>query len=229
LGSVLRYGKTCVVGLLALLTIVGCRGAVKEKSYVALRVIVVRHAEHYKKGAQDNIPAGKLGFLTPRGIEQAKATGNALAKRKVVQWLCSPTKRTRQTRDIIMSLNKSGGTRAEDESFATMSKGKLPDGTAPGWEWRKANWKKGTDPRPAGGESLKDATDRAVKRITAYAKEFRGQTVVIVTHTDICATLMGHAKGTPIAERFEKHKVATAEYFEIVVASGGTWSLVEER
>ena len=106
-----------------------------------------------------------------------------------------------------------------------MKKGTTQDGEPVTWSWRKAQWHAGHDPRPKEGESLQDATDRAVQGVETLIREYSGKSVVIVTHSDICAGLAGHAKNTLFHQRYQKHGVGLGSVIEINIGPQGTWKL----
>ena len=199
------------------------QGATQRETTVYPVVFVVRHAEAYKNVSH---PSGmakeKLDSLTPRGIEQARKAGAYLKDKNVFAVISSPTGRTRQTARIIAEESGSKGSFVEDPAFESMKKGRTSKGKLVGWSWREAQWKAGRDPRPEGGESLEDATKRAVQALKALIKQYPGKVFVIVTHSDICAGLAGQAGGTPYPERYEKHKTALGSVSEIAFSPDGT-------
>jgi probable phosphoglycerate mutase len=103
----------------------------------------------------------------------------------------------------------------------------MPDGKTTTWEWRFAEWKAGRDPQPVGGESLADAAGRTVRAVQALVARHAGKAVVVVTHSDIVAALIGQAVGTPIEQRYAKHTVPTGAVCEITVGADGVWKLVQ--
>ena len=78
-----------------------------------------------------------------------------------------------------------------------------------------------------GGESLKDGMDRASLAIEALVKKYPGKAVVIVTHSDICAVLIGRAERTPLTECYRKHQVPSGSIREVSV-SAQTWTLKKQ-
>jgi len=218
--------------LMFLLLLLGC---VKEEtnaqpieravSRTALSVFIVRHAEAYK-----NLPhpaemsKEKLDSLTPKGIKQAIAAGRLLKDKGVVAVITSPTGRTRQTAEAIAKSIGLTNPPDVDVAFSSLKKGKTPGGESVTWSWREKQWQAGHDPRPQGGESLKDGMDRAGLAIEELAKKHPGKAMVIVTHSDICAALIGKAEKTPLAECYRKHKVPLGSTSEISV-SAQTWIL----
>ena len=186
---------------------------------VSLQVYIVRHAEAYKNVLHlPSTPKEKLDSLTPKGHRQAAVIGKFLEGKGVVAVVTSPTGRTRETAQAIGKALGIEPAYTEDEAFASLRKGKRPDGEPVSWSWRKKQWEAGHDPRPEGGESLADGAARAKRAINQLAKQYRGQAVAIISHGDICATLLGQAENTSITKRPKVHEVATGSVSEIQVA-----------
>lgn len=193
---------------------------------VVLTLFIVRHAEAYQNlPLHAHIPKEKQDSLTPEGLKQAKKIGEYLKDKNITAVVASPTGRTRQTARIISEEVGLGGVISENPAFKSMKKGKTPDGKPVTWSWRKSQWKSGYDPRPQGGESMQDATDRAVRGVESLMKKYSGKGVVIVTHSDICAGLSGHAKNTPFHQRYDKHGVGLGSVFETSIGPQGLWRL----
>jgi broad specificity phosphatase PhoE len=212
-----------------LLVSVGCGPGISQKQSAesgGTRLFVVRHAEAYK-----NLPFHSLmskekqDSLTPDGLEQARKAGRYLKGRDIVVVLASPTGRTRQTARIIAQEIGLRSVFSENPAFKSMKKGKTPEGKSVPWSWRKRQWKAGHDPRPQGGESLQDAVNRAVQAAEVLVRKYPERGVVIVTHSDICAGLAGHAESTPFHQRYGKHGVGLAAVIEIIIGPQGGWKL----
>ncbi len=218
----------CYISFLLLVN-VGCSPGISQKQSAGsstTRLFVVRHAEAYK-----NLPFHSLmskekqDSLTPGGLEQAKKAGRYLKDKDIVVVFASPTGRTRQTARIIAQEIGLKGIFSENPAFRSMKKGETPEGKPVSWSWRKSQWKAGLDPRPQGGESLQDASTRAVQAAEALIRQYPGRAVVIVTHSDICAGLAGHAESTPFHKRYGKHGVGLAAVIEIIIGPQGAWKL----
>jgi broad specificity phosphatase PhoE len=195
---------------------------------VILRVHIVRHAEAYKNVPHlPSTPKEKLDSLTPKGLMQAASIGKFLRDKGVVVVITSPTGRTRQTADAIGKALGLDKRYFEDKAFASLRKGKTPNGKPVSWSWRKKQWKAGHDPRPEGGESLADGAARAIGAINQLAKQYPGEAVTIVSHGDICAALLGQAESTSISKRHELHDVATGSVSEIIITDSG-WYLLRQ-
>ena len=229
------YLKACVMLVAVGLLLAGCgvRAAYEPKNRVVegevlLHVYLVRHGQAYRNVPHPaDTPEQKLDSLTPRGLAQAAVAGKFLKGKGVVAVITSPTGRTRQTaQPLCEALGLEEGY-SQDAAFASLKASKTPDGQPVSWEWRQEQWKAGRDPRPAGGESLADGAVRAVNAIGQLAKKYPGASVVIVSHGEICAALLGRAEDTPMCERYELHDVPTGSVSEIVITEVG-WYLLKQ-
>jgi len=220
--------KACLLGcaILAIFIVIHFSNCSRQRSKTALHMIVVRHAEAYTNldGTED-MPQQERDSLTPRGIEQAEATGRALKDRTIARWITSPAGRAKQTCEILAAENRVPGELVTDSAFVSTRDGVLPDGSPIPWAWREAQWKAGKDPRPIGGESLSDVVERVRGNVESLKQEYTGQTVVIVTHSDVCAAMVGHALETPMSQRVSLHKIGLAEVVEIRVRDDGLWDV----
>ena len=221
------------LGVFLFLLGAGCASFTPEKGIgepVLLEIFVVRHGQAYSnlRPAPD-MPKEKLDSLTPQGLQQAKLAGEYLRGKNIVTVIASPTGRTRETARIIAEEVGLKGALTENPAFASMKDGKTPDGKPSAMAWRVAQWGAGQDPRPEGGESLADATRRAVEAVQALATPYRAKALVIVTHSEICAGLAGHADNTPVHQRYDKHLIEFASVLEIAISQKGTWELLRKR
>lgn len=190
-------------------------------------LLVVRHGEAFSNLPNPpSMSREQLDALTPKGVTEAAAAGALAQRYPVAAVVTSLTGRTRQTATIIAQEVGLAEGAAEDAAFASVKMGTLPDGKPTTWDWRFAEWKAGRDPRPTGGESLADATMRAVRAVQTLVARHAGKAVVLVTHSDIVAALIGHAVGTPAEQRYDKHTVLTGAVSEITVGTDGVWTLV---
>ena len=168
---------------------------------VTATVWIVRHAEAYKNlDPVPDMPPERLDSLTQQGIEQAEAIAATLRGTGVTRVLHSPTGRTTET---ARSIARACGVPAEPTAtLAPLTGGTTPSGAPATWAWREAAWADGRDPRPEGGESMGDGLARARPLVDDLPD---GAVVVLVTHGDIAAALIGEAAGTPVPKRFARH------------------------
>ena len=225
-----KYARIILCFLIAMLSglFFKCQRSQNNKSETALRLIVVRHAEAFTNLKETaDMPPEERDSLTPKGKEQARARGQFLRDYPIACWISSPAGRAIKTRDILADRHGEKEKVMVDSAFASIRDGWLPDGSPVPWAWRLARWEADEDPRPAGGESLADAADRIIGRIESLELEYPGQAVVIVTHSDICAVMKGHALGTPLTKRISGHKIGLAEAFGIRIKDDGTWKIFD--
>ena len=76
------------------------------------------------------------------------------------------------------------------------------------------------------GESLEDATNRAIEAVNTLVRQYFGRDLFLVTHNDICATLAGHAEGTSFDERYRTHGVDLGLAIEIVIGPEDAWKIL---
>jgi len=146
----------------------------------ASTVFVVRHAEAYQNIFHlPGTTKEKLDSLTSRGVQQAKKTGVYLKNKNIVAVIASPTGRTRQTARIIAEEVGLNYVFSGNPAFASIKKGQTPEDKPVTWSWRQEQWKAGNDPQTRGGESLEDATNRAVQTVETLTREYPGEGVVI--------------------------------------------------
>jgi broad specificity phosphatase PhoE len=228
-------GTSCLVRALVLAVCVGAvfvcgaaRPGVVAGQPQPTALLVVRHGEAYSNlPTPPSLSREQLDSLTPKGVTEAAAAGTLAKQYLVATVVTSPTGRTRQTAAIIAQEVGVAEGVAEDAAFASVKMGTMPDGTTTTWEWRVAEWQVGRDPQPVGGESLADAAGRAIRAVQALVTKHAGKAVVVVTHSDIVAALIGQAVGTPIEQRYAKHTVPTGAVREITVGADGIWKLVQ--
>ena len=155
-------------------------------------VYVVRHAEAYKNlKPRPDLPPAQLDSLTETGKQQAARLADELQGRGVTIVLHSPTGRTTETAAIIATAL---GVPAEAAPELAPLAGP--------WSARPSAWAAGEDPRPDGGESMADGVHRAM----ALLERYPGQPVVVVTHGDIAAGLIGEGAATPMPARWAVHE-----------------------
>lgn len=194
---------------------------------VLLRVYLVRHAESKKNVLHFPwTPEEELDTLTAEGQRQAVAIGHFLNEKGIVAILSSPAGRTRETAKAIAQVI---GVRAKfevDPAFASLRGGTSEEGNQITWAWREKQWALGQDPRPEGGESLADGESRAKAALKKLAEKFPEKSVVIVSHGDICAALLGYAANTPLPKRYVTHDVPTGSVSEFHMTDKG-WHIIE--
>lgn len=195
---------------------------------VLLRVYLVRHAESKKNVVHlPWTPEEELDTLTAQGRRQAVAIGNFLNDKGIVAIMSSPAGRTRETANAIGQVIGWKAGYEVNPAFASLRGGKSLDGNQISWAWREKQWSLGQDPRPEGGESLADGELRAKGSLEKLAGNFPGKAIVIVSHGDICAALLGYAENIPMSKRYASHNVPTGSVSEFIMTHTG-WYVIEE-
>lgn len=188
----------------------------------------MRHAESKKNVVHlPWTPEEELDTLTDEGRRQAVAIGDFLNDKGIVAILSSPAGRTRETAKAIGQVTGLKAGYEVDPAFASLRGGTSEDGNQITWAWREKQWALGQDPRPEGGESLADGESRAKAAVKKLAEKFPEKSVVIVSHGDICAALLGYAANTPMPKRNVTHNVPTGSISEFLMTDKG-WHIIEE-
>lgn len=183
-----------------------------------LTVYVVRHAESFKNlKPLPDLPNEKLDSLTPTGVQQASEIGKALKNADIVAIYTSPTGRTKETGQIIGKTLASPKNITVSESLISLNNGKDEKGNANSFEWREAQWAKNLDPKPIDGETMQEGVGRSIKLISQNQKKHNGRAIVLVTHGDICAGILGEVDNTPYANRFKKYTIPTGTYKKLAI------------
>ncbi len=187
----------------------GCQApGAEEPAPRGATLFVIRHAQALKNVAHPpDTPPEQLDALTPTGEAQARALGAALRGRGVTRLLTSPARRARETAALVGAAL---GLEAEvAPGLAQLARGGAAGPSGP-------SMMAAAD----GGEPLAEGVARALAAIEPALQA--GEGVVVVTHGDIAAGLIGHAAGTPLAESWPKHEPPTGSVSELV-REGETW------
>jgi broad specificity phosphatase PhoE len=166
------------------------------------RLLLVRHGQSVSnairrfQGAQDVA-------LSPLGMRQAEALGQAVSRRAIAHVYVSPFERARHTAEIALAGLGLPLTVVDD--LRELSLGEWEGCTVEEIRTRPgdpyARWVR--DPvqcPPPGGEPLADVQARvlrAVERITAAHPN--GDDVLIVSHGGVISALLAHCFGLPLA------------------------------
>ena len=171
------------------------------------RVVIVRHGQ-----TQWNIRQVRQGHLdsplTDKGIAQAKALGQRLAREKFSALYSSDLGRAVQTAETIAAVTGHSivtDARLRERNLGIFQglngdeiKEKFPE---------QYRWHRTLDPDyviPA-GESVKQQIERNVICLSEIAEKHFGQTVVVVTHGGVLSGLFRHTFSLPFSapRRFE--------------------------
>jgi broad specificity phosphatase PhoE len=186
-------------------------------------VILVRHGEAY-----GNLPDAakykpeQIDSLTEKGIGQAKAAAAAFKGKKIPALIYSPAGRAKQTAEILQEQLHAPAFK-ETKDLGSLRDGKTPEGKPSTFGWRMGKWKLAEDPTPAGGESLGDAAARAVAAIEEAAAANPGGTIVVVSHSEICAAIIAYAVGTPMWQAYATHHLGNGEQLAMTITKTRAW------
>lgn len=152
-------------------------------------VYLIRHAAHADLGTRltgraDGAP------LSDVGVAQAAALGERLRSEPIAAIYASPRERTQQTASAI-SRDVHTAPELDEIDFGDWT-GKSFDELNGDPEWRQWNERRASA-RPPGGESMTEATGRAVAHIERTAAPCA--TVAHVTHCDIIRGVLAHYLG----------------------------------
>lgn len=165
------------------------------------RIVLVRHGET-NWNVEQRIQGQGDSPLTQSGIEQAQAIGKRLAREQFDRLIASDLGRAMQTAREIAALTHhavSPDARFRERHFGA-GEGltyKEIDERYPGAFSRVRE----VDPDFAipGGESRRQFHARVVRGLEALAHEHRGESLVVVTHGGVLATLYRHVHGIDLA------------------------------
>ena len=133
-----------------------------------LQLILVRHAEAFQNTPDwQSLPDSKLDTLTPRGIKQADAVGQALKKSggQVATVRSAPTGRASQTAALIMKALGLQGEPVIDPAVNACQ----------------------------AGDTSADKSARIMGAIAELEQQYAGKTVVIVTHQHLIHCVLDRA------------------------------------
>lgn len=186
----------------------------------AIRVFIVRHAETYHQIQKLDSNSDLYYKLTPNGEKQSKTVGFALRKEPIVACYSSETERTRKTLQLTGLASLNGLKAIEEKAFNRPIDGKLEDGSTSTFSWRIEQWSQGRDPQPEGGETLAQATNRCYKYIRSIDHAY-GKAIIVVTHGDVIAGMVGAADKVPVWDRWERFNAASCTICVVDVYKDG--------
>ena len=217
-------------GLLVLLGILGLNLAGWSADSLAdlppigpdtLRVFIVRHAEtHHNVDAKMEPTSNLYNQITDNGKKQAAVMGEMLKDQPIVAAFTSEIARTKETLALSRLPELKHLEAKSDPAFNGIKPGKREDGTPGNLSWRVELWKKGSDPTPPDGESMREACRRVFERLRLERSAF-GQAIVVVTHGDIQAGLIGSLQTLPPWDRWPKCEAPTGSITVIDVVKMG--------
>lgn len=191
------------------------------------RVLLIRHAEAQTASSTEGMRL--IGVtdvhLTAVGHEQAARLGRALGEReRWVATLTSPLVRARATAEGLRPAG--GGQPVVVEALREIDCG-LCDGLPVSrvqaeqpalWE---ANLRQEDDDFCwPGGESYRELRERSLRVFQTIVREYRGQTVAVVSHAGVISQIVGAQRGTRAAQ-WELHRPGNTGVTELLYDASG--------
>lgn len=193
----------------------------------ALRVLLVRHGQAYSNlKPTPPLPEDQLDRLTDTGWSSAHRLAHVLSALAPARVLASPLNRTQQTAEALRAGLGLPLVTVEPR-LQPMELGHGPDGHELDIQARWAEWKARRDPRPEGGESLDDTAARVLEVLREQRRAYGPGLMVVVSHSEVIASVNGHLRGRPAWERFPP-QVQNCSLSVIDVAADGSLNLVQE-
>jgi broad specificity phosphatase PhoE len=166
-----------------------------------LRVFLVRHGQAFSNlDPVPDLPHAKLDSLTNLGHAQSRAAAEALRGLDIGLILSSPAGRAKETAEDLRRVLSAPPVRVETR-LRPLDLGQKADGSPFDWDERIAVWKAGQDPSPARGESLERVGQRVLDLLEETARA-RSGSIVVVAHSEVIGSFLGHLNGTPAPRRY---------------------------
>ncbi len=170
-----------------------------------IRLFIIRHAEtfHNIDPTMDK-DAPEYYRITLRGKKQAAALGKLVKDQPIAMIFTSQMTRAKETLKFMEMPPHFEA--ADDKAFNFLKRGLMPNGEpATFGDWIKM-WENNTDPVLPNSENMEIGTRRFIKRLREETDAF-GKAVVVVSHGDVIAGVIGSAEGYHPWERWEKSQV----------------------
>lgn len=182
-------------------------------------LILVRHGQS-EWNLKNLFTGWRNPDLTEKGIEEARATGQALKARGIVPdcYYTSALRRAQHTLDLMLeemaidNVTIVRNTALNERDYGDLSGLNKDDAREKWGEEQVLVWRRSFDVPPPGGESLKDTADRTLPyyqaEIVPLLKE--GKTVLVAAHGNSLRALVMAIEGlTP--DEILKREIATGE------------------
>ena len=154
------------------------------------RIIVARHGQAEYESPEMNASGGSLTTL---GREQARELGERLRTEKVAAVMCSELSRAVQTAEIaaaVLGLPVRVRERLHELPAGRSARAPRPirsSSTAMARSWLSGDLSVGVP----GGETGRETADRVLAVLDEVADQFRGETVLVVSHGGVILALWG--------------------------------------
>lgn len=183
-------------------------------------ILLVRHAAH---GHLDRRLSGRMPGvpLSDKGRTQAVRLGAALAGQRIDRVECSPLERTRDTADAIADAH--GLVPAAVDALVEIDFGDWTgarfDDLCGDAAWDRWNATRATA-RVPGGEAMAEAQARIAAHIAVTAAMRAGETVVMVTHSDMIRAAVAYVLGLSL-DNLLRFEIDPASITRIVAGDWG--------
>ena len=161
-------------------------------------ILLIRHAAHVELG---RFLSGRRRdvALSTEGLEQAEIVADLLSVEPISAIYSSPRERAYYTARSIaephdLKVTIADGLDEVDFGDWTGAAFDQLEGDAAWSDWNEARG----SARPPSGESMTEATERAVAALAEIAADHNGGTVACVSHCDIIRGLIAHHLGLPL-------------------------------
>lgn len=188
--------------------------------HLTATILFIRHAAH---AHLDIRLSGRLAGvpLSEAGTAQAAALGAALAGQGITRVDCSPLTRTCQT---AQAITRACGLPAPAivDALVEIDMGDwtgAPFGSLHGPAWDAWNNRRGSARIP-GGETMAEAQARIVGHLERLADEADGQTIALVSHSDMIRAGVAHVLGLPL-DNLLRFDIAPASVSRAVIGDWG--------
>ena len=188
---------------------------------MAVTILLVRHAAHVHL---DRRLSGRMPgvALSEAGREQAARLAQHLAIEAIDRVECSPLERTRDTAAAIAA----GSGLPSPAPVEALIELDLGEWTGAAFEdlhgqpaWDRWNTERGTA-RVPGGETMAEAQARIAGHIGATAAAHDGETVLMVTHSDMIRAAVAHVLDLPLGN-LHRFDIDPASITRIVAGDWG--------
>jgi broad specificity phosphatase PhoE len=161
-----------------------------------LQVYLVRHGQAYSNlRPPSQMTDAELDRLTPLGKEQAAETGRALAARAPAAILTSPAGRARETAELIREAAGAAPVRVERRVRSQEDQ-----------------------------ERPEQVAARVMEAVQAERQRHRGQSIVVVAHSEVIGAFLKHVQGQPVAASMTSVRNGSISLVEL--GENGTAELV---
>ncbi len=185
------------------------RATEKEKPKPPTRLVLVRHAVTAHTGP---LLSGRMpGIdLSEKGVGQAEATAQRLAKLPIAAVYASPIERTTQTAQRIAAMHASTSFRSPgviEADYGDWTGGKIAD-LAKTDEWKVVQVAPSRARFP-NGESITEMQARTVAALDEVVARHPNETIVVVSHADPIKSAIAHYSGMHL-DLFQRVHVSPA-------------------